>query len=123
MTQALREYRNNSQNLTHLIPKPEQNQDEEVFGECKSDKSSAHQDPEDEGTDEVGGGDALGGAVVQVDHHQEEGEEKTKPVKVKVSQKKIWDKQGKSESASQKKENLRQTRKTCQAQHQLSLQS
>ena len=33
--------------------------------------------------DEVGGGDAVGRAVVQVDHHQEEGEQKGQSAKRK----------------------------------------
>ena len=74
------EYSSIDFDLTHLVSKSEQNQDGKVFGEGKGDKGSAHEDPEDEGADQVGGGDALGGAVVQVDQHQKESEQETKPL-------------------------------------------
>ena len=79
-TNSRNEYCSIDFDLTHLISESEQNQDGKVFGEGKGDKGSAHEDPEDERADQVGGGDGLGGTVVQVDQHQKESEQETKPL-------------------------------------------
>ena len=63
---------------THLVPKPQHYQDEKVFKERKDYESGAHQDPLNQGADLVWWGDLVGGAVVQVDRHQKQGEEEAK---------------------------------------------
>ena len=65
--------------FTHLVAKPEDHQYQKVFHERNEDEDHADQDPLDERTDLVRGRDLVGGAVVQVDRHQKESEEKAKP--------------------------------------------
>ena len=52
-------------------------QDDKVLNESKGDKSDAHPDPGNESAHGVGAGGYLGGAVSEVDHHEEEGEEES----------------------------------------------
>ena len=65
--------------LAHLIAKPEEHQDEEILKERHKDEDHADQDPGYERAESVRGRDASAGAVVQVDRHQKQGEEKAKP--------------------------------------------
>ena len=65
--------------FTHLVAKPEDHQYQKVLHERNEDEDHADQDPGYEGADSIRGWDAASGAVVQVDRHQEQGEEKAKP--------------------------------------------
>ena len=64
--------------FTHLVAKPEDHQYQKVLHERNEDEDHADQDPLNERTDLVRGRDLVGGAVVQVDRHQKQGEEEAK---------------------------------------------
>ena len=65
--------------MCHLVPKPQHHKDDKVFKERKEDEDDADEDPLNERTDLAGGRNFLRCAVVQVDRHQEESEEKSEP--------------------------------------------
>ena len=62
----------------HLAPKPQAHKDEEVLEEREEYEGDAEEDPLDKRTDLARGRDLVGRAVVQVDRHQQQGEEQAK---------------------------------------------
>ena len=61
-----------------LAPKPQAHKDEEVLEEREEYEGDAEEDPLDKRTDLARGRDLVGRAVVQVDRHQQQGEEQAK---------------------------------------------
>ena len=70
----------------HLAPKPQANKDEKVLEEREEYEGDAEEDPLDKRTDLARGGDLVGRAVVQVDRHQQQGEEQAKSDDTKLHQ-------------------------------------
>ena len=70
----------------HLAPKPQAHKDEEVLEEREEDEGNAEEDPLDKRTDLARGRDLVGRAVVQVDRHQQQGEEQAKSDDTKLHQ-------------------------------------
>ena len=70
----------------HLAPKPQAHKDEKVLEEREEDEGDAQQDPLDKRTDLARGRDLVGRAVVQVDRHQQQGEEQAKSDDTKLHQ-------------------------------------
>ena len=70
----------------HLAPKPQAHKDEEVLEEREEYEGDAEEDPLDKRTDLARGRDLVGRAVVQVDRHQQQGEEQAKSDDTKLHQ-------------------------------------
>ena len=70
----------------HLAPKPQSHKDEKVLEEREEYEADAEENPLDKRTDLARGGDLVGRAVVQVDRHQQQGEEQAKSEDKKLAQ-------------------------------------
>ena len=70
----------------HLAPKPQAYKYEKVLEEREEYEGDAEEDPLDKRTDLVRGRDLVGRAVVQVDRHQQQGEEQAKSDDTKLHQ-------------------------------------